>query len=211
VPDPVLDTVSLRVMAFAHPHGIAILLAALAAPKARFPAEVYDRDEDALPTDADDAALSELARGLRYARRQVDALPRAEAERFAAWLRHASQIPGHLARGTLVIDPLTVAELPLREHYRDHYGIGRGEAACLVLARRHGAAVVFLSSDAAACRAAADLGLPYLTLPDVLVAWVDRLRPTVAEIDALVAGMRAARFGLTPAVIADLHRRAPSG
>ena len=210
LPEPVLDTVSLRVMAFANPNGIAILLAALSASQARFPTEVYNKDEDTLPLGADDTELSELARGLRYARQQVTFLPATAAQRYAMWLQHAAQIPAHLAGATLVIDPITASELPLREQYRAAYGIGRGEAGCLVLARRHGSAVIFLSSDAVACQAATDLGLPYLTLQDMLTMWVDRLGPTVADIDVLVAGMRAARFGLTQAVIDDLHSRAQS-
>lgn len=208
VPEPVLDTVSLRVMAFAHPDGIAILLTALGAAQARFPTEVYDADEEALPAGADDAELSELARGLRFARRHVASLPAASAQRYASWLEHSAQIRPHLGDGTLVIDPLTASELPLREQYRAGYGIGRGEAACLVLARRYGTEAVFLSSDVVACRAADDLEMPFLTLPDVLTAWVDRLKPTVAQVDVLIEGMRDARFGLTQPVIDELRRRA---
>ena len=211
MPELVLDTVVLRVMAFAHPNGITILLAALDAPNARFPAEVYNRDEDALPIGADDAELSELARGLRYARRQAASLPSDQAQWFAVWIQHATQITGHLAKRSLLIDPLTVGELALRERYRADYGIGRGEAACLVLARRYEAGAVFLSSDEVACQAARTLLLPVLTLPDVLTAWVGRLTPTVAEVDQLVAGMRAARFGLTSEFCDDLRRRARSG
>jgi hypothetical protein len=207
VPEPVLDTVSLRVMAFAHPDGIAILLAALEAARARFPAEVYNRDEDLLPAGAADEDLSELARGVRYVRRQAASLASADAQPFVTRLEHASQISDHLARGTLVIDPLTVDELPLRERYRDDYGIGRGEAACLVLARRYGTGMVFVSSDASAGRVAVALGVPTVTLPDVLTNWVDRLSPTVAELDALVAGMRAARFGLAQEFVETLRRR----
>lgn len=44
MPEPVLDTVVLRVMAFAHPNGIEILLETLNVSRARFPAEVYNRD-----------------------------------------------------------------------------------------------------------------------------------------------------------------------
>lgn len=207
MPEPVLDTVSLRVMAFAHPHGVDLLLGALGEPRARFPAEIYSQDATALPLDADDVMLSELARGLRFARKQVATLPVHESSRYATWLTNATQIDQHLRRASLVLDPLAAHELPLREQYRANYGIGRGEAACLVLAQRHGAAVVFLSSDAVACQAATDLALPYLTLPDVLTAWVDRLGPTIAEIDALVTGMRAARFGLTQEFIEALKQR----
>jgi len=49
MPERVLDTVVLRVLAFAHPRGIDILLRALDAPRACFPAEAYNADEDALP------------------------------------------------------------------------------------------------------------------------------------------------------------------
>lgn len=206
--EPVLDTVALRVMAFAHPTGIDVVLAAHGVARARFPGEVYDRDEAALPLDADDHGLSEFARGLRHAWRQAASLPAAEAERYRRWLRHAAQLGGHFARGALVIDRLAVEELLLREEYRDRFGIGRGEAACLVLARRDGARVVFLSSDAVACAAAADLGLPFLTLPDVLAAWVDRVAPVVADLDAMVDGMRAARFGLKEEFVAELRQRA---
>lgn len=206
--EPVLDTVSLRVMAFAHPDGIAILLAALAASKARFPAEVYNQDEDALPLAADDPELSELARGLRHARRQVAAHSPAAAQRYAVWLRHAAQIPQHLAEATLTIDALTLDELLLRERYRAAYNIGRGEAACLVLARRFEARAIFLSSDVVACQAASDLGLPFLTLPDLLVAWVDRMTPSIVDLDILIDGMRAARFGLKQDFIDELRQRA---
>lgn len=194
-------------MAFAHPNGIAILLAAVSAARGRFPGEVYNLDEDDLPADADDVELSELARGLRYARRQAASLPPADAQPYITRLERVAQISSHLARGTLVIDPLTVDELLLRERYRIDYNIGRGEAACLVLAHRYEAGVVFVSSDAPACRVADTLGVPYLTLQDVLTAWVDRLRPTVAEINALVVGMRAARFGLTQEFVEALRQR----
>jgi hypothetical protein len=135
-------------------------------------------------------------------------LPRPEAQRLSREEQVAAEPAKLLARTTLEIDPLTVSEFPLRERYRADFGIGRGEAACLVLARRLGAAAIFLSSDEVACRAAVDLGLPVLTLPDMLLRWVDPLQPTGAELDVLVAGMRAAKFGLTQEFIADLRTRA---
>lgn len=67
----VLDTVVLRVFAFAHPQGIDILLAALNISQAVFPSEVYNLDENSLPLNAHDETLSELARGLRSNLRQV--------------------------------------------------------------------------------------------------------------------------------------------
>lgn len=208
MPEPVLDTVSLRVMAFAHPDGIAILFNALGMNQARFPAEVYNHDENALPLDVDDATLSELARGLRYARRQVAARPANDAARYATWLTHATQIDRHLVLGSLVIDPLTVHELPLRDRHRAEFGIGRGEAACLALAQHLGAASMFLSSDTVACQAAAALGVPFLTLQDVLMAWVKRVHPSLADVDSLIAGMRAARFGLAPELVDTLRQLA---
>lgn len=189
----VLDTVALRVMAFAHPDGIDILRAALAVDAARFPAEVYNADEDAsLP----DANVSELARGLRFARRQIAALPAVPGRRYAAWLANTAQITHHLAAGTLIIDPLAVDELPRREEMRQQFGIGTGEAAAIVLAERYGAIAIFLSSDDKAYRIAQLLGIRSLTLPNVLERWVTQQRPSLAEFDALVAGMGTAKFGL---------------
>jgi len=66
MPKYVLDTVVLRVFAFAHPQGIDILLSALKAPSACFPTEVYNQDENNLPPNVSDESLSKLARGLRY-------------------------------------------------------------------------------------------------------------------------------------------------
>jgi predicted nucleic acid-binding protein len=208
VPELVLDNVALRVMAFSHPDGINILLGAFDVSRASFPAEVYNQDQDAIPPGADDTNLSELARGLRYAARQSVILPAAKAERYLTWLRNAAQLASHLSHGTLIIDPLTVNELPLRERLSTDHGIGRGEAACLVLAQRYGTAAVFLSSDAAACQVAIELGLPSLTLQDMLTNWVSRLEPTVAELDELLAGMSQAKFRLTQSVIDDLKRQA---
>lgn len=206
-PKPILDTVALRVLAFAHPNGIAMLLATLDATSARFPAEVYNQDEASLPLRADDTGLSELARGLRFAHRQVVELPGAESQRYSSWLQHAAQLQLHLAQATLVIDPLTVQELPLRLHYQTAFGLGRGEAACLTLAHRYGAAVIFLSSDTLACDVAASQGISYLTLPDILMMWAEKFGPTSNEVDILVAGMKEARFGLSQEFVAALKVR----
>lgn len=189
----VLDTVALRVMAFAHPDGIDILLAALAVPTARLPAEVYNADEDAPLMDVD---ISELARGLRFARRQVAMLPAAQGQRYATWLVNAAQITRHRAAGTLIIDPLAVEELPRREEVRQRFGIGVGESASIVLAERYGAVAIFLSSDDEAYRIAQVLGIRSLTLLDVLERWVTHQHPSLSVFDALVAGMGAAKFGL---------------
>jgi predicted nucleic acid-binding protein len=206
-PGPVLDTVALRVMAFAHPTGLDILLAALAVPLVRCPAEVYNRDEAVYPLSQADQDLSELARGLRFAQRQVAARSAADAARYQAWLANAAQLAAHLSRGTLVVDPLQVAELPERERLQENHGIGRGEAAGLVLALRQRALVVFVSSDEHACRVAQALGIRFLTLVDVLAAWLDRVQPTAAQFEALVDGMRQARFALPPEAAQDLRRR----
>lgn len=201
---PVIDTVVLRVMGFAHPEGLDILLDALGVSRARFPTEVYNRDEDALPLNALDGTLSELARGLRYARRRVQVLPSAQAERYRTWLAHAEQLPRHLERESLFVDPLAVEELPQREALMQVFGIDLGEAACLVLAARSMVPALFLSADEAACRAAQAQGIPYLTLLDVLETWVERERPAVSEVERLVDGMRRAKYGLHTDIIERL-------
>ena len=202
---PVLDTVVLRTLAFAHPDGVDILLQALRVAHARFPAEVYNRDEAALPLDRADEGLSELARGLRYARRQMLGKPEAEAGRYRTWLEHAAQLPRHFERGSLFVEPLALEELPRREGLVRSFGIGRGEAACLTLAERKGARAVFLSSDDAACRVARRLGIAHLTLVDVLERWVEQGRPSLQELRVLVAGLAQARFGLPGDVVARLE------
>lgn len=55
----ILDTVVLRVMSFAHPRGIDILLEALNVSSAQFPAEIYNRDENSRPLEEDDEGLSD--------------------------------------------------------------------------------------------------------------------------------------------------------
>lgn len=201
---PVVDTVVLRVMAFAHSEGLEILLNAFGVPQARFPAEVYNRDEDALPLSALDDSLSELARDLRYARRRADTLPTAQAQRYRVWLENARQLPPHFERGSLFIDPLAVDDLPKREALMKEFGIDLGEAACLVLAVRSRAPALFLSADEAACRAAKDQGIPYLTLLDIFEAWVRRERPTPAVLEALISGMKRAKYGLSGAFVERL-------
>ncbi len=200
----VLDTVALRVMAFAHPDGIDILLAALAVAAARFPAEVYNADEDAPLPDAD---VSELARGLRFARRQVAAQPAVQGRRYATWLANTAQIAHHLAVGTLIIDPLTVSGLQRREEVRQRFGIGVGESAGIVLAERFGGVAIFLSSDDRAYQSAQALGIRSLTLLDVLEMWVQTQHPLLAVFDDLVDGMKAAKFGLKRDFAAGLRVR----
>lgn len=203
--EPILDTVVLRVLAFAHPLGLDILLETLNVNRLRFPAEVYNQDEASLPLDVSDESLSELARGLRYAQQRVLNLPTISATRYQTWLTNAGQLPGHLERGSLVVDPLILDELPRREALQTQYGIGRGEAACLVLAERYQSIAVFLSSDTAACQVAQTLGIAYQTLPEVIELWVDRRSPAVELFDDLVGGMRDARFGLSASFVARLR------
>jgi predicted nucleic acid-binding protein len=201
---PVLDTVVLRVMAFAHPDGLDILLIALGVSQARFPAEVYNQDEDTLPLTAHADTLSELARGLRYARRRAEALPAAQAGRYRAWLENARQLPPHLERGSLFVDPLEIEDLPRREALMRTFGIDLGEAACLVLAARSRAPALFLSADEAACRAAQAQDIPYLTLLDVLEAWVKQQRPSRLELEVLIRGVKGAKYGLSATFVQRL-------
>ncbi|WP_146109952.1 hypothetical protein [Salinibacter sp. 10B] len=184
----------LQAFGFGHPGGIELLLRILQAENGRFPAEVYAADEGELSLGEDDEDLSELARGLRYAKRQVQTLPPAQGERYQRWLDHASQIKEHMDAGDLVLDPLGVEELPEREELMDEHGIGRGEAACLVLALRHGAPAVFVSSDEEASEVADELGIRRITIRDVLRSWVNVFGPSTAVFDELVEGLRQARF-----------------
>lgn len=191
--DPVLDTVVLQAFGFGDHSGIDILLGALGATCARFPAEVYNADEKALPLGEADETLSELARGLRYAEGQVLTEPPSQARRYEAWLENAKQFHAHFAHGTLYVDALGVEDLPRRAEIMERFGVGRGEAACFVLAERAGAPAIFVSADQEACAVADDLGVPYRTIHDVLESWVNRPQPNVQAFDDLIAGMRAAR------------------
>ncbi|MDF5729712.1 MAG: hypothetical protein PUP92_17315 [Rhizonema sp. PD38] len=121
----VLDTVVLRVFAFALPQGINILLSALKTESACFSTEVYNQDENSLPPNASDEELSELARGLRYAQRKAQTLPGLQGQRFQVRLLNAIQLTRHIQAGSLFIEPLEIEELPRRERLRELYGIGR--------------------------------------------------------------------------------------
>ncbi|MBN3944019.1 MAG: hypothetical protein V7L21_19965 [Nostoc sp.] len=194
MPKFVLDTVVLRVFAFAHPQGIDILLSALKTSLACFPTEVYNQDENSLPPNVSDEDLSELARGLRYALRKAQTLPGLQGQRFQVRLQNATQIPRHIQAGSLFIEPLQIEELPRRERLGELYGIGRGEAACLVLSERTLLTSVFLSSDERACQAAQALSISFLTIPDILTDWVSEMQPPRELLQDLVDGMRNASF-----------------
>lgn len=189
----------LQALGCGHPDGIEILLTALVVPRARFPPEVYNRDENELPlTEPDDRRLSELARGLRYARRKSAREPFAEAERYRGWLANAMTIHEYISRGMLVVEALKIEDVPVRDSLVDEYGIGVGEAAGLTLAMRESATAIFVSSDEHACKTAQTLGIPYLTIPDILDRWIDRSAPTKAQFDELIDGMSNVRFALNP-------------
>lgn len=202
----VLDTVVLRVFAFAHPQGIDILLSALNTPQAVFPPEVFNLDEDSLPLGVSDESLSELARGLRYARRQVQLQPGLAGQRFQARLENATQVPRHIQAGSLFIEPLQLEEIPRRQNLITAYGIGRGEAACLTLAERHTGIAIFLSSDEAACQVAQALGISYLTIRDILIAWIRQVNPTPELFQELINGMRNAKFSISETVYQELQQ-----
>ena len=190
--EPVLDTMVLQAFGFGHPEGIETLLRTLLVKRARFPAEVYNGET--LPLTEEDEDLSELALGLRYAERQIRTRPWDEAERFHEWIENASQLKAHLRDGTLEIDPLYTEELPEREDLMETYGIGKGEAACLVLAQRHSAPAVFVSADQEACEVADEIGIPRVTIRDLLERWVNVFSPPVEDFDAMIEGLRQARF-----------------
>lgn len=190
--EPVFDTMVLQAFGFGDPQGIETLLRVLQAERARFPAEVYNGET--LPMDEDNDDPSELARGLRYAQRQRQTRPATEAKRFREWIENTSQLEKHLQHGTLEIDPLRTEELPEREDLMEAYGIGRGEAACLVLAQRRSAPAVFVSADREACEVAEEIGVPQLTIRDLLEKWVNVFSPSVEDFDSLTDGLRQARF-----------------
>lgn len=195
----IIDTVVLRVMAWAHPQGLDILFRAFHISGARIPIEVYNRDEENIPLkDHNDQGLSELARGLRHAKRQTLILSPQEAMRYQISLDNARQLEEHFDSGSLVVDPLTVEELQQRDILCQTYPrkCDRGEAACLVLAQRYQNEAVFVSFDKKACEVAKDLGIPYLTRQDFFEAWIDNCQPTLEEFEALVEGMKNARHGL---------------
>lgn len=203
--EPVLDTMVLQAFGFGHPKGIETLLRVLQAQRTRFPAEVYNGET--LPLDGDNEDLSELALGLSYAKRQIRTRPATEAERFHGWIENASQLEEHLQKGTLEIDPLQTEELPEREDLMETYGIGRGEAACLVLAQRHGAPAVFVSADQEACEVADEIGVPRTTIRDVLEKWVNVFRPPIGDFDKMIEGLRQAKFDPGEDFAASLRER----
>lgn len=146
---------------------------------------------------SNDQELSELARGLRHAKRQTLILSPRDAMRYQIWLDNARQLEEHFDRGSLIVDPLTVEELQQREILCQTYrNFHRGEAACLVLAQRYQNAAVFVSFDKKACEVAHELGISYLRRQDFFEAWIDNCQPTLEEFDALVTGMRNAKQSL---------------
>jgi predicted nucleic acid-binding protein len=205
-PKPILDNVVLRVMAFAHPNGLDILIQALSATCLYIPAEVYNRDESILPINQRDINLSEFARGLRYATRQTQTLPMPQARRYQTWLDHAAQVTQHLDQGSLQIQTLTLAELDERDIIQNTHQIGRGESACIVLAQRHNLQAVFLSSDSKACRIAQSFGINYLTLLDILERWITQVHPSFDEFETLIVGMQSAKFSLKEAELSKLRK-----
>jgi predicted nucleic acid-binding protein len=205
-PKPILDNVVLRVMAFAHPNGLDILIQALSATCLYIPAEVYNRDESTLPINQRDINLSEFARGLRYATRQTQTLPISQARRYQTWLDHAAQVLQHLDNSSLKIQALSLAELNERDIIQNTHQIGRGESACILLAQRHNLQAVFLSSDSKACRVAQSLGANYLTLLDILEKWINQVHPSFEEFETLIMGMQSAKFSLKEAELSKLRK-----
>src|SRR3712207_7226124 len=53
--------------------------------------------------------------------------------------------------------------------------------------------LIFVSSDAKACRIASELGIPFHTLLDVLTVWTERTQPGYDELDDLLNGMAQSR------------------
>lgn len=167
--EPVLDPGILRFAILRLTDGLSSLLAAVAASAVRVPAEVYNGDEDE-PLPIEDVGLSVLARDIRALRRQADNLHWSRSQRERAALRNAERLWDHLEDGSLIIDDLRPDELPRRERLQDHYGIGRGEAASLVLAERHGVALVYLSPGGLVSDVARREGVRIVAIRDAVAA-----------------------------------------
>ena len=195
----------LQAFGFGHPEGIETLLRVLLVERARFPTEVYNGET--LPLEKDNEDLSELALGLDYAERQIRTQPATEAERYQKWITNASQLQEHLWDGTLEIDPLHVEELPERQDLMETYGIGPGEAACLVLAQRHGAPAVFVSADQEACEVADKIGISRTTIRDLLERWVNVFSPSIEDFDAMIEGLCQAKFNPGEDFSSSLRKR----
>jgi predicted nucleic acid-binding protein len=206
-PKPIADNVVLRVMTFAHPNGLDILLTAISSPSLIVPAEVYNFDESSTPLEQSEERLSELAKGLRYATRQVRDLPMQQASRYQTWLANADQLTKHSSQGSLKVQFLTLEELDRRDEIQQKYLIGRGEAACIVLAKRHGLQAVFLSSDAKACKVAQALGVNYTTILEILEEWVTIIKPSLKHFDELLAGMKSAKFAIKEVELMGLRNK----
>jgi len=63
-----------------------------------------------------------------------------------------------------------------------------------VLAQRHGAPAVFVSADQEACEVADEIGIPRVTIRDLLGRWVNVFSPSVEDFDAMIEGLRRAKF-----------------
>ena len=181
----ILDTVALRAFAFAHPEGLSLLMDFLDSPRLYFAREVYAFDENA---DLSDDEVSELARGLRYARRKKEL-------RHSIWLENATQLGPLREKKKIVVLKLNLPLTRERLRLQDTYGIGRGEAATIALAHRIGSTAVFLSSDGKAVHAARELGVETLTLVEVLDLGTRRGIPC-SVLEELLQGLHQAKFGL---------------
>jgi predicted nucleic acid-binding protein len=194
---PVLDTNILRSFVFAHPSGLEVVLRGLRCAVAQTPLEVYARDEENAGLEQTDEDFSELARGLRMARRKARDLPSTEALRYQTWITNAQQRVQHLERGSLLLCPLTVPELLERDRLQRTHLIGRGEAACLVLAQRADAPAVFVSEDDEACKLAVQLGVRIVMRQALLIRWLEDIQPSIDQLEVLILGLERARFTLS--------------
>lgn len=201
---PILDTNVLQHFAFAHPDGINILLKGIKNQSAYFPREIYNQDENELPLENHDVELSELARGLRYAKRRAMNPSDEKASRYQTWLNNSKQLPRHLERGSLIIAELVANEIPKREAVISQFGIAKGEAACLVLAQRFERVAVFTSMDNRALRAAEQLSIGVVSGLDVLMSYVKDQRPSEDFLRDFLEGLSNAGYRLRDTEIEQL-------
>lgn len=167
--DPVLAASTLRAIAFSTPGHLPLLLEAMHASAARVPVETYNCDEDADFPEGD-IGFSAVAREVQTLRHRVQDLPWPRTQRESAALRRAEILAEYVSHGLLVIDPLSLGELRRREALRDRHGIGRGEAASLVLASRHNVPVAYFSPDDSILEIARCEGVAIFSVPGAIAA-----------------------------------------
>ena len=99
-----------------------------------------------------------------------------------------------------------IEELLLRDQLERSHKLGRGEAACIVLAEREHAPALFVSEDDEACKVARIRGVNVVMRQSVLEHWVKQTKPSRTDLDMLLRGLEKARFTVHPQEIKALYK-----